>query len=220
MFATQYFKMAAVLNMPILALAEWMMDTAALQETHPFHRVNWSDWAPGPSAFRQHATVLTQAHEAAMNKDREMMRQLELAHQAALLAINMNATYIAMRSVHENDESLRHNVGYPPKEGTTRRSAGTRALKLTKMVMKVRKGPKSASVAITFTRDPAAGLYHLQMCKGKPNGEESWMDDGLHKSCRVVRSDLELASWYYYRGRSQGDNEAGPWSDPVGIIVT
>jgi len=205
--------------MPIPELALWLNDSATLQEAHPFHGHDWPEWVPGAARFRQHSTALTAGLEAAKNKDREKSRELEEEHASTLVSINMNATYIVMRSIHEKNDSLLHNVGYQLKEQTKRTNTLT-SIRNAPMVLQVRKGPDSGSVLVKFERDPGAGLYQLQICKGQPAGEESWGDGGLHKGCRVVKNNLELASWYYFRGRSHGNNETGPWSDPVGIIIT
>jgi hypothetical protein len=218
MFASKYYLMPHK-TMPIPELIPWLYDTATLQEAHAYHGSNWPDWMPGPRKFREHASSLTSGQEAAKNKDTAKLRELEKEHAATLMSINMNATYIVMRSILENNESLLHNVGYVLKEQTKRSNTLT-SIRMTPMVLTVKRGPEPGSIVVKFERDPGAGLYHLQICKGQPSGEDSWEDEGLHKSCRVVVKDRELATWCFVRGRSQGDNETGPWSEPVGIIIT
>lgn len=217
MFAAKTFSMSIFATMPIPEVVPWLFDAATLQQAHHFHGPNWSDWVPGAARFRQHAVELTEGMEAAKNKDREKVRELEEKHAETLLSIHLNANYIAMRSIYEKDESLLHNVGYILKDQNSKKEK-LAALK-SQMHLKV-KNRGTGTVTIYFERDPAAGLYRLQVCKGEPSGEESWLDGGLHKGCRVVVSDLDRASWYYFRGRSHGDNQTGPWSQPVGIIVT
>jgi hypothetical protein len=218
-FAQSFFLMNHSI-MPIPDLALWLDDTATLQEAHSYHGQNWPDWMPGPRRFREHASALIKGQEAAKNKDRQKVRELEEEHARALMSIHINANYIVMRSILENNDRLLHNVGYVLKEQGRKSYGVPQSLKLEPMVIKVKRGPEDGSIVVTFTRDPAAGLYHLQICKGEPTGEDSWGDYGLHKGCRVIVYGLDRASWYYARGRSQGDNETGPWSQPVGIIVT
>lgn len=217
MFAAKTFLMSIFATMPIPEVVPWLFDAATLQEAHHFHGPKWSDWVPGPARFRQHAVELTEGMEAAKNKDREKVRELEEKHAETLLSIHLNANYIAMRSIHEKDESLLHNVGYILKDPHSKKEKA--AVLKSQMSLKVKNGGEG-TVTVTFERDPAAGLYHLQLCKGEPSGEGSWQEGGLHRGCRVVVGSLDRASWYYFRGRSHGDNETGPWSQPVGIIVT
>lgn len=205
-------------KMSCTELIPWLLDTATLQEAHPFHGSNWPDWVPGASKFRQHADLLASAVKAAENKDREKVKERDQTHADTLLSVSLNANYIVMRWHHEKDESLLHNAGYVVKERTKKGYAQT-SIRHTPSDLKIKNGPDTGSVTVRFERDPAAGLYQLQICKGEPVGEESWGDKGLYKSCRIVVNNLDRATWYYFRYRSHGDNETSPWSAPVGIIV-
>ncbi|HBG04870.1 MAG: hypothetical protein A2075_00880 [Geobacteraceae bacterium GWC2_58_44] len=217
MFAVEIFLMNFA-KMGYTELIPWLLDTATLQEAHPFHRANWPDWVPGASKFREHAEILSVAVKAAENKDREKTKERDQKHADTLLSVNLNANYIVMRWHHEKNESLLHNAGYVLKE-KTKKSYGRSSISNRPLDLKLKNGPDPGSVTVKFEKDPAAGLYQLQICKGVPVGEESWGEQGLHKSCRFVVIDLDRASWYYFRGRSHGDNETSPWSAPVGIVV-
>jgi hypothetical protein len=199
-------------------LVPWLLDTATLQEAHPFHRVNWPDWVPGAVQFRQHAEALAVAVKAAENKDREKTRERDQLHADILESVTINANYIVMRARHEKDEGLLHNVGYVLKE-KTRKNSGQPSISTTPLDLKVKNGGDAGSVALRFSKDPAAGSYQLQICKGDPAGEASWADQGIYKNCMVTVKNLERASWYYFRVRSHGNNQASPWSSAVGIIV-
>jgi hypothetical protein len=216
MFASEVFIMPSV-KTGYADLIPWLLNTAILQEAHHFHSQNWPDWVPGAKKFRGHAEALTIKGKAAENKDRERAKERDQEYADAMLSIRLNANYIVMRSLYEKDESLLYNVGYVLRE-KTRRSYG-QTLSAMPLVVKLKNGPDIASVAVRWDRDPAAALYLLQICKGEPAGEDSWMDEGTHKSCRVIVRNLDRASWCYFRVRSIGDNESGPWSAPVGIIV-
>ena len=207
-------------KMSCTELVPWLLDTATLQEAHPFHSTNWPDWVPGAKKLREHAESLSVAVKAAENKDKEKTRERDQMHADTLLDITLNASYIVMRWHHEKDESLLHNVGHQLKEKTaTKKSSGHTSVKSTPLVLWVKNGPDISSVSVRFEKDPAAGSYQLQICKGEPIGEESWGDYCFHKSCRAIVRNLDRASWYYFRVRSHGNNETSPWSAPVGIIV-
>ena len=199
-------------------LIPWLLDAATLQEAHPFHGTDWPGWVPGASRFREHADLLAFAVKAAENMDREKVKERDQAHADTLLSVNLNATYIVMRWHHEKDESLLHNAGYQLRENTKKGSVRI-SIRKTPLDLKAKNGPGPGSTTLIYSKDPAAGIYQLQLCKGVPVGEGSWGDYGFNKSCRVVVSNLDRASWYYFRVRSQGDNETSPWSAAVGIII-
>lgn len=197
-------------------LTSWLQDSATLQEAHPFHRANWCDWAPGALKFRQHAEALDEASKAAASKEPGAVKKRDQEFADTLASIYLNACYIVIRARAANDESVFHNCGYTIKEKTGKNAPIS--ISVLPLVVKVTtSGP--GAVRVSYARDAAAGLYHIQLCKGTPTGEDSWVDGGLHKGCRPTISGLDRASWYYFRVSSHGDNVNGPWSAPVGIIV-
>lgn len=195
----------------------WLLGTATKQEQHPFHGKNTPDWVAGASRLRGHAEALTQKEEAAKHKDILAVKERDLERAATMESIHFNASYIVMRARYENDETLLHNTGYELKEQTKRSHASIPIAKLPLKVT-VKRGDKGSAV-LTIERDPGAGLYQVQFCKGAPAGEESWQDLGNFKKVRIAVTDLERSGWYYFRVRSHGNNETSPWSIPVDIIV-
>lgn len=202
-------------------LAPWLADSATLQEAHPYHRDKWAlyPWVVGPARLRNHAEALFKGIEAAKYKDKAKMKELEAEHQASLLSVHLNATYIVMRWLDEKDDSIVHSTGYFFKEKTERSTPPS--LRTTPQILTVRDLPNEpGSVLISFQRDPAAALYLLQYCKGELNGQEVWQEYGKHKGVRVTVTGLDRASWYNFKGASLGDNQTGPFSQPVSVIVT
>jgi len=205
-------------KMSIPELSTWLLGTAALQEKHPFHGTTMPDWVPSWGSFRQHSESLINFAKAAENKDIAKVKERDDEQAAALLSININACYVVMRAKHENNDELLHDMGYEFKE-KTRKVHVTSSISQLPMVLKLKRGSDSGCVVVIFQMDPAAGLYQLQMCKGEPAGEDSFKDVGNFKTIRNIINGLDRASWYYFRGRSHGNNESSPWSAPVGIIV-
>ncbi|MBJ6802722.1 fibronectin type III domain-containing protein [Geomonas propionica] len=199
-------------------LIGWLLDAATKQEQHPYHSTNTPDWVAGPVRFREHAAALSQKEEAAKYKDILAMKERDLERTAILESIHFNASYIIMRARHENDESLLQNVGHELKEKTKRTHAST---SVTRLPLKVtaKRGDQPGSMVLTIERDPGAGVYEVQYCKGAPTSEQSWQPLGNFKKVRIFVPDLERSGWYYFRVRSHGDNETSPWSAPVDIIV-
>ncbi|HBA89945.1 MAG TPA: fibronectin type III domain-containing protein [Geobacter sp.] len=200
------------------ALVGWLLDAATKQEQHSYHAKNTPEWAAGAAQFRQHAAALSLKEEAAKYKDIQAMKDRDLERAATLETIHFNACYIIMRARHENDETLLFNVGHELKEKTKRAHApvevSSQPLKAT-----AKRGDHPGSIVLTVERDPGAGLYEVQFCKGVPGGEESWQALGNFKKVRIFVPNLERSGWYYFRIRSHGDNKTSPWSNPVDIIV-
>jgi len=200
------------------ALVGWLLDTATKQEEHPTLFKDVPDWVPGPAQLRQHAAALTQKEEAAKYKDTQATKERDLERVATLESIHGNAAYIVMRSRHENDDSLLYNKGHEVKE-KGRKSPAPIPLSRLPLKVTVKRGDEDGSVVLIIEKDPGAGVYEVQICKGMPTGEESWQLLGRFKKVRVFVPGLERAGWYYFRVRSHGDNEWSPWSAPVDIIV-
>jgi hypothetical protein len=201
------------------ALVGWLLDSATKQEQHPYFKSGETpEWAAGPARFRQHAVALSQKEEAAKFKDSHAMKERDQERAATLESIHNNAAYIIMRARHENDEGSLENTGHELKEKTKKAHA---PVPISSLPLKViaKRGDDPGSVVLTIERDPGAGIYQVQICKGTPTGEESWQDFGNFKKVRLFIPNLERSGWYYFRVRSLGDNEASPWSAPVDIIV-
>lgn len=215
---TNVFEMGHFVDMGHHAMVGFLLDAATKQEEHPYHGKNMPEWVAGPPQFRQHAAALTQKEEAAKYRDSQATKERDLERAKILESIHFNACYIVMRARHEKDESLLHNTGYELKEKTKRTHA---PVSVSSLPLKVtaKRGDQQGSVVLTIEKDPGAALYHVQFCKGAPTGEESWQNLGSYKKVRVFVQDLERAGWYYFRVRSQGDNETSPWSPPCDIIV-
>jgi len=212
------FVMNHFVDMSHHALVGWLLDAAAKQEVHPYHGKNTPDWVAGPARFRQHASALSQKEEAAKFKDTQALKERDLERAATFDSINFNACYIVMRAFQEDDETLLNNVGHELKEKTKRTHApipiSTSPLKVT-----AKRGDQPGSIVLNIERDPGAGVYEIQFCKGPPTGEESWEVFGNFKKVRIFLPNLDRAGWYYFRVRSHGDNETSPWSIPIDIIV-
>jgi len=205
-------------KMTIPELTTWLLGTASLQEKHPFHGTTMPEWIPAWEKYRQHAECLTIASKEAENKDVAKGKVRDDEHAATLLSINTNACYVIMRAKHEKNDELLHGMGYEIKEKTKKPHVSNSVSSLP-MILTVRRGPVPGSAVINFQKDPAAGLYQLKFCKGEPTREESYGEPVGYKSTRVVIENLDRASWYYFSGRCHGNNEVGPWSAPVGIII-
>jgi hypothetical protein len=217
MSANEYFVMNFS-KMGRQELITWLLGTAVLQEKHTFHGTSMPDWVAGPDHFRRHAANLSDLDKAAENKDTQKMKQREEEFAATLLSIENNATYVVLRAKSANDESLLHGMGYEVKEKAKRTYQHISVSRLPLPLKAERAG--DGSIRLTIQKDPGAGTYQVQFCKGEPKGEDSWADYANFRTVRPLIENLDRAAWYYFRVRSHGDNETSPWSVAVGIIVT
>ncbi|MCM0082965.1 fibronectin type III domain-containing protein [Geomonas sp. Red32] len=199
-------------------LVLWLEDAATLQENHGTISKEKDDWVPGSVQFRHHKEAITRELDRAASLNVPTTKELEEAHAAAVSDILVNAEFIVLKGGYQKDESWFHNNGYISKDKLKRNY--NKLVSSTATQPKAKNGPEIGEVTLGWERDEAAGSYLLQICKGIPVGDESYADQGYYKKVRVVVSNLERASWYYFRVRSIGHNEVGPWSEPVGIIVT
>jgi hypothetical protein len=200
------------------ALVGWLLDAATKQEVHPYHGKNTPEWVAGPARFRQHATALSLKEDAAKFKDTQALKERDLERSATIDSINVNACYIVMRAFQEKDETLLHNAGHEVKEKTKRTHAPI-PISILPLKLAAKRGDQLGSIVLTIERDPGAGVYEIQFCKGPPAGEGSWELLSNFKKVRIFIPGLDRAGWYYFRGRSHGDNETSPWSMPIDIIV-
>ncbi|QWV92383.1 fibronectin type III domain-containing protein [Geomonas oryzisoli] len=196
----------------------WLDDAATLQAAHPKISTQKDVWVPGTSEYRAHKEAIARELEKAAALNVAMTKELEAAIAAALEDVHTNANYLMLRAKHEKDDSWLHNSGYQHKEKPKRMF--DRAVAAVALMLRAKNGPNIGEVTLSWDKDFGAGSYQLQICKGHPNGDESFYDYGFLKKVRTVVGNLERASWYYFRIRSIGNNEVGPWSEPVGIIVT
>jgi hypothetical protein len=214
--AERFIMNHADMNAPELMM--WLEDAATLQAAHPKISVQKDEWVPGAPQFREHKDTISRELEKASALNLATTRELEEATAAAVEDVNINASYFVLRAKHEQDDAWLHNNGYQWKE-KARRNYG-KAVSVDALALRAKNGPNIAEVTVSWDKDPGAGSYQLQVCKGHVQGEDSFLDHGYFKKVRTVIGNLERASWYYFRVRSVGHNETGPWSEPVGIIVT
>lgn len=199
-------------------LATWLDDAATLQTAHNKISTEIDQWVPWSPHFRSHKAHIESELQKALALNVRTTKELQAAIAAAIEDVNINAAYLVIRAKCEKDEAWLHNNGYVMKEKPKR--MGVRGVSLSGLVIRAKNGPKIGEVTVIWDKDPGAGSYQLQMCKGHPQGEESFEDYGYLKRVRTIIGNLERANWYYFRVRSVGNNETGPWSEPIGIIVT
>ncbi len=199
-------------------LATWLNDAATLQDAHAKISTQIDHWVPWSPQFRSHRESIETEVQKALALNVRTTKELQGATAAAIEDVNINAAYLVIRAKCEKDEAWLHNNGYTLKEKAKR--VYDRPVSTSSLALRAKNGPNAGQVILSWDRDPGAGSYQLQICKGHPQGEESFVDYAYLTKVRTTADSLERASWYYFRIRSVGNNETGPWNEAVGIIVT
>lgn len=214
--ADRFLMNHAEMDPPNLML--WLEDAATLQAAHEKISALTEEWVPWAPHFRKHKEAIAMALQNAAAQNLATTTELEEKVAATVEDVHINANYLVLRARKEKDDAWLHNNGYQLKEKPKR--IYDRAVSAMALLLRLKNGPNIAEVTVSWDRDPGAGSYQLQICKGHPQGEESFGDFGFFTKVRTIAGNLERASWYYFRVRSIGNNETGPWSEPVGIVVT
>lgn len=196
----------------------WLDDAATLQAAHIKISTLMDSWVPTSPQFRDHKENIESEWQKALALNLRTTKGLQMATAAAVEDVYINAAYLVIRAKNDRDETWLYNNGFTLKEKTKRVYA--RPVSLFGHVLRVKNGPQIGEVTVSWDKDPGAGSYQLQICKGHPQGEESFEDYGQLTLVRTIIAKLERANWYYFRVRSVGNNEYGPWSEPVAIIIT
>jgi hypothetical protein len=220
MLSNDVFDMSIFEYMRNHEMIGWLLDTAGKQEKDPiFSEEDRPKWVAGPPEFRGHASALSQKADAAKNKDTQLVKEFEQERISTLTSIHINAAYVVMRAHHSQEHGLLQGKGYEIKEETKRTRGASPSVSSQPLKATVRRGDKEGSAVLTIERDPGAAIYEVQFCIGAPTGEDSWQPVGSYKRVRIFLENLQRAGWYYFRVRGHGDNEEGPWSAPLDIII-
>lgn len=196
----------------------WLGDASTLQRGHALISTKMDEWVPGPTRFDEHKAKIAKCLEDAAALKLETTDELEEAVSDAVEDITINANYLALRARHDKNDAWLHNSGHHQKEKPKRNY--NKMVSMIASLLAAKNGPGMGEVTLSWDKDPAAGSYQLQICKGTPRGEDSWTDQGYFTKVRTVINNLERGGWYYFRVRSIGNNQTGPWSETVEIIVT
>jgi hypothetical protein len=172
-----------------------------------------------PAEFRSHASALSEKADAAKHKDTQLMKLFEEERTATLTSIHFNAAFIVMTAHHTQDQSILEGQGYEFSKTNKRQRGASPGISKLPLKVNVKRGDKPGSAVLAIERDPGAAMYQIQFCIGPPAGEDSWQDSGNYKKVRIFLDDLQRSGWYYFRVRSHGDHEVGPWSAPVDVII-
>lgn len=202
------------LNITLLTIADCL-------ERHEFFKDNWEIYVPGPPHFRAHAVELNELTPGAERGDSAIKAAREAARARAELSIRVAAKYMVIRAVDKKDPGLLRNTGIPfkPSKVKTAKAASAAAIQITLTAKHV---GKEIGVALLEGRHiRGGGPYLLQICKGEPLSEQDWLSPGGHyKSCsKILLRNLDSASRYYFRIRTDGPDGPGPWSQVVSLVI-
>lgn len=201
-------------NNPELVLT--VDNIADLLEIHPTYQVAHPDHAPSPELLREKANGLRSLVNAG---DQAKGSETNAAREELLLFAGLPAAYLNTVSVLRNDPSILQNTGYAIK-GKRSRTASNTTPPPPPTGLQVTQSEVSGTLCLSGHKPRANLSCEIQICKGEPLGESSWLPFAMRTGCRKIEvSGLEPGQKYFFRMRSHGPGGHGPWSAIVSRMV-
>ncbi|GFO54161.1 hypothetical protein GMSM_11680 [Geomonas sp. Red276] len=179
---------------------------------------NWPAWLEGADHYLSYADKLRvlDADYRAGNKTKKT--ELELVREQAAFNYQLGGQYITMRAYELRNPALLLDTF--PLKATGNKVSPTADVYGVDIHLTAKNG-SSGQAILRGHHMPKGGPYQVQFCKGNPASEDSWITMPEHYlTCgKIVVSNLDPVSMYYFRIRHNGPNGPGPWSQPISLII-
>lgn len=177
---------------------------------------NWPDWLAGGTRYLGFANTMRglNAEYRAGNKTKKS--ELEMARIHAAFSFQLGGQYVIMRAYELRDPSLLLNT-FPLKTTAIKVIPDVYAVAI---LLSAKNGGHREAI-LKGHHVPKGGPYQLQICKGTPMSEDSWITlPEAYPTCgRIVVPNLDPVSQYFFRIRHNGPKGPGEWSQPVSLII-
>jgi len=197
------------------------LSTGTALQDHSFfgHEDNWPSWLEGPKDYFGYADSLRVLDDEYHAGNRPKKTERDLLRDRAAFNYEMGGDYVIMRAYDLRKPELLLNT-YPLMVVTRTPAAG-----LSPNEKEITLTGKSGAHATAILRGHhmlKGGPYQVGMCKGNPLSDESWIILPEHYlSCaKIVITNLDPVSMYYFRIRYNGPLGPGPWSQVVNVVIT
>lgn len=172
--------------------------------------------------FRDHVTAMKELSIGADRGDTLFKTQRQAVRDLSELDMHSSVSYMKTIAIHRKDPTILHTLNLQLKgthQKNSRKTHPPQHIEIRLDLRRVRNEPGAIVIAGTHVRN--GGPYLINLCKGEPTSEESWYNPGGHySSCgKIIQRNLEPASKYYVRMRTDRPEGPGPWSQPASIIV-
>ena len=197
-------------------LARLSIASKALSESGPFLE-QWPSTVPTPDLFNKRINDYSMAYQDAIHCDRRAIAQRISAAEIAGATWQKIVNYAC--STEQDNSILLERMGVSSKVRRSN-SATTRDLYPPDLVV-VNLDHKGA-VRASCSRERRRYMYDLWVTEGDPRVEEGWQHKGSFGDCtKMDLTGFQSGKEYSFRCRIIGrDNETGPWSHTITLMVT
>ena len=202
-------------------ITKFLTTGTALQK-HPFFGVeeNWPKWLEGPTNYFDYADKLRVLDDAYRAGNRPKKVELDLLRGRAAFNYQLGGHYVAMRAYELRNPDLLLDT-FPLRVTGSKASAAAVVTASQVEIVLTAKNGSSGTANLRGHHVQKGGPYQLQLCKGAPVSEDSWvtLPQNYPTCTKIVVTNLTPVSQYFFRIRYNGPLGPGPWSQQVSLII-
>jgi hypothetical protein len=209
-------------HLSVPELITTFLTTGAALQKHAFFGIddNWPRWLEGATQYFSYADglrVLDNEYRAG-NKPKKGERDLLRGRSA--FNYQLGGQYVTMRAYElKNPDLLLETFPLKVIPSKVSTSSGVPAYQV-EIGLTAKNGPQGTAV-LNGHHPPKGGPYQVQFCKGLPTSEDSWatLPENYLTCTKIVITNLDPVSQYYFRIRYNGPMGPGSWSQVVSLII-
>lgn len=207
-------------HLAIPQMITMFLTTGTSLKNHSFFGVegNWPVWLEGATHYEGYADSLRVLDDAVRAGNKTKKAELDLVRGRAAFNYQLGGQYVTMRAYEMGNPDLL--LGTFPFKAVATKVAGATDVYAIGIVLTAKNGSRGEAV-LRGHHIPKGGPYQVQYCKGNPTSEDSWVTLPEHYlTCgKIIVTNLDPVSLYYFRIRHNGPKGPGPWSQPVSLII-
>lgn len=206
-------------HMTIPEMVSAFLTTGNALNNHTFFGVegNWPGWLEGGKHYLGYSESLRMLDDEYRAGNKTKKAELDLVRARAAFSYHLGGQYVIMRAYERKEPQILLNT-YPLKSAT--KVSQTPDVYTAEIVLTAKNGSRGEAV-LRGHHIPKGGPYQVQFCKGTAASEDLWIAmPEHHLTCsKIVVTNLDPVSLYYFRIRHNGPKGPGPWSQPVSLII-
>lgn len=213
--------------MSVPSVPFWGKDSDRLAKLNIAHKAllgsgsfleNWPSTVATPDLFGARINQYKVAYEDAIHCDRRAIAQRISAGEIAGATWQKIVNYAC--STEQDNSALLEQMGVATTK--TRRSGAATARDLYPPDLTVVNLDQKGAVRASCSRERRRYMYDLEITEGDPRFEEGWHHKGGFGDCtKMDMNGFQSGKEYSFRCRIIGrNNEAGPWSHTITLMVT
>ncbi|MCM0082853.1 hypothetical protein L4X63_14760 [Geomonas sp. Red32] len=206
-------------HLTIPEMVTTLISTGTALKGHKFFGAQggWPDWLEGADHYLGYADNLRVLDGEYRAGNKTKKDELDSMRERGAFSYQLGSQYVTMRAYELKNPDLLLNTF--PLKGVGSKASASSPMAVS-MILTAKNGSRGQAI-LRGHHMANGGPYQLQYCKGNPTGEESWTTMIEHyRTCgKMVVSNLDPVSLYFFRSRHNGPNGPGPWSPPVSLII-